>query len=101
MSAHASAGAPAGIVPLLDPPPRRTGDPEGGAAARLARQAVRYAATLGTGDLQALTVRLYCYGRLPLTPAWTRRLPDHAAVAEHLGVGRGGALAAAMERHWR
>lgn len=100
MSVHASAGALAGIVPLLDPPPRHAGDPEG-AASRLARQAVRYAATLDSDDPQSLTVRLYCYGRLPLTPAWARRLPDHAAVAEHLGAGRGGTLAAAVERHWR
>ncbi len=101
MSVHATAGAPAGIGLFPGAPPPRPGYGRGGAAARLAWQAVRYAATLPSDDLQALVVRLYCYGRLPLTPAWARRLPDHAAVAEHLGVGRGGALAAAVERRWR
>jgi hypothetical protein len=83
---------------VLDPPP--PAHHAGGVAARLAREAVRYAATLDTDDRQALTVRLYCYGRLPLTPRWARRFPDHAAVAGHLGLGRGGPLHDVVEGAW-
>lgn len=81
---------------LLDSAPRTEA---AGVAARLAGQAVRYAATLATDEHEALAVRLYCYGRLPVTSRWSRRFPGHAAVAEHLGVARG-ARGAALDRRW-
>jgi hypothetical protein len=91
--------SPGAGTALLDPSPSAAAADAGGVAARLAHEAVRYAATLHSDDPEALTVRLYCYGRLPLTSRWGRHFPDHAAVAGYLGVDRG-ALGAALDRGW-
>lgn len=68
---------------------------------RLADAALRHAAALGDDDVERLAARLYAYGRLPLTPAWARRLPDRAAMLAHLGAAPGGALHRALGDGWR
>lgn len=47
-----------------------------------------------------LAVRLYCYGRQPITPDLRKRLPDATAVAAHLGIDAGGRLRAKLEGNW-
>lgn len=61
-----------------------------GRVARLSRDAVAYGQTVSAGERAALSRRLYQYGRLPLSAAWRRRLPSSTAVAQLLGVTRGG-----------
>jgi hypothetical protein len=47
-----------------------------------------------------LAMRLYCYGRQPITPALRHRLPDAPAVAAHLGIDAGGRLQAKLDDKW-
>lgn len=79
----------------------RAGDAPTSRLDRLADAALRHAAALGDDDVERLTARLYGYGRLPLTPAWTRRLPDRAATLAHLGAASGGRLHRALGDGWR
>jgi hypothetical protein len=77
------------------------GDPAVGAKdflPRLSQAALEYAQALSicdsggdlTGDSDGgsarLSMRLYNYNRLPLTPQWTRRLPSEASVLDFLGL---------------
>jgi hypothetical protein len=47
-----------------------------------------------------LSLRLYGYHRLPLTPRWRRQLPTADAVRGYLGLGAGGAWRALAGRYW-
>ncbi|MGH3932539.1 MAG: hypothetical protein ACRDTF_21480, partial [Pseudonocardiaceae bacterium] len=47
---------------------------------RLARAALDYAARMRLGDVDALTARLYAYGRVPFSRRWARAFPGPAAV---------------------
>jgi hypothetical protein len=81
-------------------------DEAGGRIARLSLDALRYAAALDVSDLPTLAGRIYAYNRLPLTPAWARRLASPAVVAEYLGVaedalGRGRWTEAGDSGVWR
>jgi hypothetical protein len=71
-----------------------------GRIARLSLDALRYAAALRISDLPTLAGRIYAYNRLPLSPAWSRRLPSRTAVAEHLGLADGGPTAGLIARRW-
>lgn len=73
---------------------------EGGAVARLSREALEYAQALEVGDVLRLSARLYFYNRLPASPVWHRRFPTPEAVAEHLGVRPGGGAAKRLDRDW-
>lgn len=53
---------------------------------RLSQAALEYAQQLLIDDVGRLSARLYFYNRIPLTPSWTRRLPDEAGVAGFLGL---------------
>ena len=55
-----------------------------GALARTSLAALRHAERLDDLDARELARRLYAYGRLPLTPAWTTRHPSAEALAGHL-----------------
>jgi hypothetical protein len=86
----------------------------GGSLAELSRAALRYgedlARTLPAGEPVRLSLRLYGYNRLPLTPRWLRTLrtlrtlgavPGNEAVRRYLGIAAGGAWRPLLERHWR
>ena len=73
---------------------------DGGVIARLSREALRYAQDLEIGEAVRLSARLYFYNRLPASPAWRRRLPSAAAVADYLGLQAGGPIASLLEREW-
>jgi hypothetical protein len=77
----------------------------GGRLAELSREALRHgqelARTLREPEPLHLSLRLYGYNRLPVTPRWRRTLPDAAAVRRHLGIAAGGRWQPLLERHWR
>jgi len=77
----------------------------GGRLAELSRAALRHgqelARTLREPEPLHLSLRLYGYNRLPMTPRWRRALPDAAAVRRHLGIAAGGRWQPLLERHWR
>ena len=85
---------------LLGVAQREQGDRDEGRIARLSREALRYAGALPITDMPLLAGRIYAYNRMPLSPAWLRRLPSRAAVAEHLGLAAGGRTAALVGRSW-
>ncbi|HXO43436.1 MAG TPA: hypothetical protein VN999_18445 [Thermoanaerobaculia bacterium] len=77
----------------------------GGRLAELSRAALRHgqelARTLREPEPLHLSLRLYGFNRLPMTPRWRRALPDGAAVRRHLGIAAGGRWQQLLERHWR
>jgi hypothetical protein len=72
---------------------------EEGRDRKLAVAALRYGQALDGLSRPELALRLYCYGRRPLSPALTRRLPDADAVAAWLGLGSG-PLERALRTRW-
>lgn len=88
----------------LDLLPRRE---EGAAAQRSGRiaalslAALRVAEVLPGDDPHRLSLRLYAYNRIPLTPRWKRLLPDTGAVESHLGIAPGGPHRRALDRAWQ
>jgi hypothetical protein len=77
----------------------------GGRLGQLSRAALRYgqdlARTLPAVEPLRLSLRIYAYHRLPLTPRWQRLLPGPDAVRRHLGIAAGGPSRSLLERHWR
>jgi hypothetical protein len=77
----------------------------GGRLAELSRAALRHGQELARMALEEeplhLSLRLYGYNRLPLTPRWRRTLPDAGAVRRYLGITAGGRWQPLLERHWR
>jgi hypothetical protein len=75
-----------------------------GRIAELSRAALVYgqelARTVAGIEPLHLSLRLYVYHRLPLTPRWRRELPTADAVRRYLGVGEGGAWRALAGRYW-
>jgi hypothetical protein len=63
----------------------------------LSMAALRYGQELGPLEEPLVAMRMYLYGRLPVSPALRRRWPDEGAVAAWLGIDRGGARAALAE----
>jgi hypothetical protein len=61
-------------------------DPENRLAV-LSRNALEYAANLGTATSAVLSARLYMYNRVPVSPHWRRALADSGAVEAYLGAG--------------
>ena len=57
-----------------------------GTLERLSLEALLYGQRLGLRDPMALSFRLYAYNRTPLSPYWSRILPDAGAVAKYLGI---------------
>jgi hypothetical protein len=69
------------------------------AAARLSRDALLHAQDLATNDPSALTMALYFYNRIPISPFWKTRFASREAILAHLGADRA-ALRALLEREW-
>jgi hypothetical protein len=68
--------------------------------ARLSREAVEYAAALRPAEPAALTLRLYLYNHLPLTPRRARRLASERDVAAFLGFAPGMPLRTRLRQEW-
>jgi hypothetical protein len=66
----------------------------------LSLEALRYAEALPINDAPTLAWRLYCYGRVPITTRWRRRLPDANSVHRELGSILGGRNEQALTRTW-
>lgn len=71
-----------------------------GHSAELSREALEYADHLGRAPVEALALRLYMYGRAPVTPELRRRLPDEDAVRDFLGLAGDGQAPRVLERGW-
>jgi hypothetical protein len=67
----------------------------------LSLAALRYGQELGPLEEPLVAMRMYLYGRLPVSPALRERWPDEDAVAAWLGIDRGGGAAAALSEGWR
>jgi len=81
--------------------PGALGDDDGssvveGRLAQLAVLGLRCAQALDGVDADAIAMRLYRYGRRPVSPAWRRRLGDEAAVARFCGLDDEGVAARAL-----
>lgn len=61
-------------------------DPESRLAV-LSRNALEYAANLGTTASTVLSTRLYMYNRVPVSERWRRTLADSGAAEAYLGAG--------------
>lgn len=72
-----------------------------GRIAAISRAALQCAHVLPVDDPRLLSLRLYAYNRLPLTPCWQRRLPDTDAVERHLGIAAGGPHRKSLDRAWQ
>jgi len=65
----------------------------------LSQDALLHAQDLETNDPQTLTMALYLYNRIPMTPFWKTRFSNSEAVLAHIGAD-GGSLRALLEREW-
>jgi hypothetical protein len=63
--------------------------------------ALRYAQQLIALPPALLALRLYLFGRRPISPRLRGQLPDESAVADHLGLSPGGAARAAVDEGWQ
>ena len=95
---HASAfrSGPDAADRLLDPGANR----ELGTIGRLSVAALQYAQTLEDLSPEELAIRLYSYGRKPLSPSWSRQLPNEEAIARFMGLTDGGAVRKALDAGW-
>ena len=71
-----------------------------GVLARLSIEALVYGQALEGLSVNELALRLYSYGRRPVSPAWQNKLPSEEAVKEYLGLGRDGPVQAALNETW-
>jgi hypothetical protein len=71
-----------------------------GALARLSVAALRHTESLGGLDVRALARRLYGYGRIPLSPRWSRALGTPDALARHLDRSAGGVARRWLRSAW-
>jgi hypothetical protein len=86
---------PDGFVSGADAPgvaPREAG----GASSRAA---LFHAQELETSDPERLTLALYLYNRIPITPFWKNRFAGREAILAHIGADRG-TLRRMLERDW-
>lgn len=70
----------------LDILPKRNAGAATGRLRALSHEALRYAEALDLENPDELASRLYSYGGVPLSPAWTRRLQNTEDVLAFLGV---------------
>jgi hypothetical protein len=66
----------------------------------LSRAALRYGQDLAGLPESLLALRLYCYGRRPVSVALRHRLVNEVAVAAHLGLGPRGSARNALATGW-
>ena len=67
----------------------------------LSLAALRTVQALPVDDVRVLSLRLYAFNRLPLTPRWKRLLPEAEAVERHLGIAPGGPQRRTLDRAWQ
>jgi hypothetical protein len=72
---------------------------KGSAVSQISIDALKYAQMLDIDEPNVLSMRLYCFQRIPLSPRWQRRLPDGNAVLDYLQV-RSGANRAVLDANW-
>jgi hypothetical protein len=72
-----------------------------GRIGELSVAALRYGQELIGVPESLLALRLYFYGRRPVSAALKQRLSDDAAVAAYLGLGPGGSASEALGAGWR
>ena len=72
-----------------------------GRIGELSVAALRYGQQLIGVPESLLALRLYFYGRRPVSVALMKRLADEAAVTAYLGLGPGGSAAPALASNWR
>lgn len=72
-----------------------------GRIAELSCAALRYGQALAGVSESELAMRLYFYGRRPVSSALRRRLADEAAVAAFQGIGPGGSAREALDTGWQ
>ena len=72
-----------------------------GRIAELSVAALRYGQELGDLPESLLALRLYLYGRRPVSAALRSQLADAAAVDAYLGLASGGSARAALEADWQ
>lgn len=70
-----------------------------GALARLSHKAIEYADALDLSDPIPVSLRLYTFNAIPVTPRWQRLLCDEAAVEDYLGVLKG-SVARTLQSNW-
>jgi len=87
---------PTTIDALFEPRKER----ELGAIARRSVEALQYGQTLDNVSVEELAMRLYQYGRKPLSPAWNHRLSSVESVVSFLGLGDGGPARASLDMGW-
>ena len=68
-------------------------------ATGLSRDALLHAQDLETSDPQTLSMALYLYNRMPLTPFWKAKFENGDAVLAHVGADRG-SLRALLDSEW-
>jgi hypothetical protein len=71
-----------------------------GRIGELSMAALRYGQGLTSLSTGELALRLYSYGRRPLTPILEARLPDAAAIDAYLGLQPGGSARRALDAGW-
>jgi hypothetical protein len=69
-------------------------------ASRVSEDALRYAERLELEDPLALSMRLYCYNRIPITPRWSLALRSDDAVTRWLGLESGSSLVRQLAVRW-
>jgi hypothetical protein len=62
--------------------------------------ALQYAQTLEGLAVQELAMRLYSYGRKPLSPSWQARLPNEDAIEDFLDLGPRGLVRPLLDDMW-
>lgn len=80
-------------------PHRKEADGTGRLCA-LSIEALRYGESLQLDDLNELASRLYGFGTVPLSPAWTRRLHGSDAMIDYLGASHGTTLHHCLASHF-
>lgn len=71
-----------------------------GRIAQVSHAALLFGQHLYISDPLQLSVQLYFFNRMPVTPRWQRRLGDAAATGRYLGLDAG-RLGRSLQQHWR
>ncbi len=71
-----------------------------GRTASLSIAALKYADALAIDDPVQLSLRMYCYNRLPQTSAWRCRLPSADSIPTFLGIAPGDVNSSRLARYW-
>jgi hypothetical protein len=78
----------------------RTAAAPSGRLAVLSRSALRLAERSGLHDASLLAAWLYRFGSEPISPRWTKRLPDGPRVLDFVDAAPGSARGRTLDAHW-